>query len=57
MEGETLRLLRENNAMLRELLTYARALASPEAQSRERSREFLNNVLANILVDGSGGGR
>lgn len=54
MESEELRLLRENNAMLKEIVSYIRAVSNPKYVQNEQSREFLSNVLADILVGGNG---
>lgn len=51
MESEELRLLRENNAMLKEILSYVRAVSDPRYVNNEQSRNFLINVLANLMVE------
>lgn len=53
LESEELRLLRENNAMLKEILSYVRIVSNPRYISNEQAREFLSNVFADILVGGN----
>lgn len=50
MDSEELRLLRENNAMLKEILSYVRVVSNPKYVQNEQSREFLFNVIADVLV-------
>lgn len=51
MDPEELRLLRENNAMLKEILSYVRIVSSPRYVNNEQSRDFIMNVIANMLVE------
>lgn len=51
MDQEELRLLRENNAMLKEILTYVRIVSSPRYVNNEQSREFLLNLVADLIVE------
>ena len=50
MDEEEKRLLRENNAMLKELLEIARKFTNPEYIKKENFNDFLMNVNANLLV-------
>lgn len=50
MDEEEKRLLRENNAMLRELLEIARKFTDPEFLKAENDNDFLMNVAANIIA-------
>lgn len=45
------RLLRENNEMLREILSYMQKYSTDEYRMREDLRAFSINVCANIVVD------
>ena len=49
-ESEKLRLLRENNKMLKELLEIARKYTDPEYLKNENNNDFFMNVLANIVA-------
>lgn len=49
-ESEELRLLRENNKMLKELLEIARKYTDPEYLKNENNNDFFMNVLANIVA-------
>lgn len=49
-EIEKLRLLRENNKMLKELLEIARKYTDPEYLKNENNNDFFMNVLANIVA-------
>lgn len=51
MDQEELRLLRENNAMLKEILSYVRIVSSPRYVNNEQSREFLFNLIADLMVE------
>ena len=44
------RLLRENNAMLKELLEIARKYTDPENIKSENDNDFFMNVVANIVA-------
>lgn len=50
MDEEEKRLLRENNAMLKELLERARKFTDPEALKAENDNDFFMNVVANIVA-------
>ena len=49
-ESEELRLLRENNKMLKELLEIARKYTDPEYLKNENNNDFFMNVVANIVA-------
>lgn len=49
-ESEELRLLRENNKMLKEMLEIARKYTDPEYLKNENNNDFFMNVLANIVA-------
>lgn len=51
MEDELLRLARENNEMLRELIGYKRLIESKSYQDNETAREFLINLLSDMLTN------
>lgn len=53
MDGndEILQLLRENNAMLREILAYVQKMQDPEYVNSEWSREIAFNVIGNIIAE------
>lgn len=46
MESEELRLLRENNYMLKQILSYL------QSQGNNYGKDFVVNVLANLTADG-----
>lgn len=46
METEELRLLRENNYMLKQILNYL------QSQGNNYGKDFIINVLANLTADG-----
>ena len=46
-----LTLLRENNQMLKELLSYVRKFDSNEYQAEQDAKAFSINVCANIVVE------
>lgn len=48
---ELLRLTRENNEMLQELVAYVRKVDSTEFQNVADMKEFSMNVIADILVE------
>lgn len=50
-ESEILVLLRENNKMLKEIVSYVRAVSNKEHIDNENAREFAYNVIADILVE------
>lgn len=50
MDEEEKRLLRENNAMLKELLEIARKFTDPEFLKAENDNDFFMNVVANIVA-------
>lgn len=50
MDEEEKRLLRENNAMLKELLEIARKYTAPENIKAENDNDFFMNVVANIVA-------
>ena len=50
MDEEEKRLLRENNAMLKELLEIARKYTDPEFLKAENDNDFFMNVVANIVA-------
>lgn len=47
---EILQLLRENNLMLKEILSILREHTSPEFINKENEEDFYRNVLANIAA-------
>lgn len=49
-ESEELRILRENNKMLKELLEIARKYTDPEYMKNENNNDFFMNVVANIVA-------
>ena len=49
-ESEELKLLRENNTMLKELLEIARNHTSPAFIQAENDNDFLMNVVANLVA-------
>lgn len=49
-ESEELKLLRENNMMLKELLEIVRKHTSPAFIQAENDNDFLMNVVANIVA-------
>lgn len=53
MDGndEILQLLRENNAMLREILAYVQKMQDPEYLNSEWSREIAFNVIGDIIAE------
>lgn len=53
MDGndEILQLLRENNAMLKEILAYVQKMQDPEYINSEWSREIAFNVIGNIIAE------
>lgn len=51
MTDEQDRIMRENNAMLREIIAYIRKIQSPEYRDKEDVKQFCINVSANIFVD------
>lgn len=51
MEQEILRLLQENNAMLREIVGYIREIRSMAYQSQQDIRSFSINVCADIVAE------
>lgn len=48
---ELLRLTRENNAMLKEILAYVRKIQDSEYVNSEWSREIAFNVIGDIIAD------
>ena len=52
MDEEALRLLRENNAMLKQILGYIFMKQSSEYQMKQDMKAFLINVSADIFVEG-----
>lgn len=52
MNEEQERLLRENNAMLKEITGYVRERRSAEYRDGEDMKHFCINVIADIIVDG-----
>lgn len=50
MDEEEKRLLRENNAMLRELLEIARKFTDPKNIKSENDNDFIMNIVANIVA-------
>lgn len=48
---EVLRLLRENNAMLREITSYIRKIQGQAYMQNEDMRAFAINVCANVFVE------
>ena len=52
MTDEQANLLRENNEMLTEIVTYIRKVQSPEYRNAEDTKQFCINAVANIFVDG-----
>lgn len=51
MENEELRLLRENNYMLKQILSYL------QNNSNNYGKDFVVNVLANLTADGMQGNK
>ena len=49
-ESEELRILRENNKMLKELLEIARKYTDTEYMKNENNNDFFMNVVANIVA-------
>lgn len=49
-ESEILRLLRENNQMLKELLEITRRYTDPERIKEDNNNDFFMNVIANITA-------
>lgn len=49
-ESEELRLLRDNNEMLKELLAMARQHTDPDYIKSENDNDFFMNVVANIVA-------
>lgn len=49
-ESEQLKLLKENNMMLKELLEIARKHTSPAFIQAENDNDFIMNVVANIIA-------
>lgn len=49
-ESEELKLLRENNKMLKELLEIARKYTNPDFLKAENDNDFIMNVVANIVA-------
>lgn len=47
---EILQLLRENNLMLKEILSILRKHTDPEFINKENEEDFYRNVLANIAA-------
>lgn len=52
MNEEALRLLRENNEMLKQILGYIFMKQSSEYQMKQDMKAFLINVSADIFVEG-----
>lgn len=50
MDEEDKKLLRENNAMLKELLEIARKYTDPEFLKAENDNDFFMNVVANLVA-------
>lgn len=48
---ELLRLLRENNEMLKRICAYVDKVDSASYRDNEDAKAFLSNVLADLLVD------
>lgn len=48
---EILKLLRENNAMLREIISYIRKIQGQAYRQSEDMRAFAINVCANVFVE------
>lgn len=51
MNEEVLRLLRENNAMLKQIITYINTIQSSKYRMGEDLRAFSINVCANVFVE------
>lgn len=51
MDEEILRLLRENNAMLKEILRYIAKSNSSEEQQKRQLTSFAINVTANVFYE------
>ncbi len=51
LDREELRLLRENNEMLKEILSILRRLTSKEHIEKEDLKAFAINLLADIMVE------
>lgn len=53
MDGndEILQLLRENNAMLKEILAYVRKMQDSEYVNSEWSREIAFNVIGDVIAE------
>ena len=51
MTDEQDRIMRENNAMLREIIAYIRKIQSPDYIDRADVKQICINVSANIIVD------
>lgn len=53
MDGndEILQLLRENNAMLKEILAYVQKMQDPEYVNSEWSREIAFNVIGDVIAE------
>lgn len=47
---EVVRLLRENNAMLREILCILRKIQDPKYIMEENTNDFIMNVVANLVA-------
>ena len=48
---ESLRLLRENNAMLKEMLDILRKTQDPNFQMEENATDFFMNIVANLVAN------
>lgn len=53
-EKETLRLLRENNQMLKYICSY---LASQDSPEQKDNKSLMINIIADLLVDGLTSGK
>lgn len=51
MEDEILSLLRENNAMLKELVSYIRSLQDSENIAKDDMKDLTMNIIANVIAD------
>lgn len=47
---EILSLLRENNALLKEIVSYIRKVDNPQFKNEEEMKNMVINLLANILL-------
>ncbi len=49
-ENEILKLLRENNSLLKEIVSILRKLQSPEYLAEENAIDFFMNIVANLVA-------